>query len=138
MAINGRINVDVLFHDTDGTTSLKVVSLEDATEYTTGKVAIVTGTVGTTQVNLWSIGNGIGFGGYKNASGNSLEMGLVSRVALRGSSVNGVQVEDIDTESLKLLSQSDDLAIGSNSGSTLQIRNMSNGTASFTAVLYGP
>jgi hypothetical protein len=44
MAIDGRINVDVLFHDTDGTTSLKVVSLEDSTAYTTGKVAIVTGT----------------------------------------------------------------------------------------------
>jgi hypothetical protein len=44
MAIDGRINVDVLFHDTDGTTSLKVVSLEDSTAYTTGQVAIVTGT----------------------------------------------------------------------------------------------
>jgi hypothetical protein len=137
MAINGRINVDVLFHDTDGTTSLKVVSLEGATEYTSGKVAIVTGTVGTTQVGLWSIVDGIGFGGYKNASGNSLEMGVVSRVALRGSSGDGVQVEDIDGNSLKLLSRYDDLAIGSNSGSAIQIRNMSNGTASFTAVLYG-
>jgi hypothetical protein len=52
MAIDGRINVDVLFHDTDGTASLKVVSLEDSTAYTTGQVAIVTGTCGTTAVTI--------------------------------------------------------------------------------------
>ena len=44
--------MDVLFHDTDGTTSLKVVSLEDSTAYITGKVAIVTGTCGTTNVTV--------------------------------------------------------------------------------------
>jgi hypothetical protein len=64
MAIDGRINVDVLFHDTDGTTSLKVVSLEDSTAYTTGKVAIVTGTVGTTEVSV-----SISPGTYRDASG---------------------------------------------------------------------
>ena len=52
MSIEGRINVDVLFHDKDGTASLKVVSLQDSQEYTTGKVAVVTGTCGTTPLPL--------------------------------------------------------------------------------------
>lgn len=52
MAIDGRINVDVLFHDTDGTASLKVVSLEGSTSHTSGKVAIVTGTCGTSQQSI--------------------------------------------------------------------------------------
>lgn len=50
MSIDGRITVDCLFHDKDGTAALKVVSLSDSTEYTTGKVAIITGTCGTAAV----------------------------------------------------------------------------------------
>jgi hypothetical protein len=76
MAIDGRINVDVLFHDTDGTTSLKVVSLEDSTAYTTGKVAIVTGTVGTTEVSV-----SISPGTYRDASGAIVNFTSVSRFA---------------------------------------------------------
>jgi hypothetical protein len=76
MAIDGRINVDVLFHDTDGTTSLKVVSLEDSTAYTTGKVAIVTGTCGTTEVSV-----SISPGTYRDASGAIVNFTSVSRFA---------------------------------------------------------
>ena len=51
--VRGRIAVDVLF--TDSTTSseeqsLKTITLQDATEYTSGKVAIVAGTAGTANV----------------------------------------------------------------------------------------
>jgi hypothetical protein len=80
MAINGRINVDVLFHDTDGTTSLKVVSLEDSTEYTTGKVAIVTGTVATTRVTI-----GPASLSYKDAAGDAVAFTSVRRIALKAS-----------------------------------------------------
>jgi hypothetical protein len=127
----------VLFHDTDGTTSLKVVSLEGATEYTTGKVAIVTGTVGTAQAQLWSIGGTVQFGGYKDAAGDSVQLGSVTRIALRSSSPSGVQIVETDGESdLILLSRNSELALTSNSSPILQIKAAS-GTASFTAVLYG-
>jgi hypothetical protein len=86
MPINGRINVDVLFHDTDGTTSLKVVSLEGSTEYTTGKVAIVTGTAGTTAVTVRTGGPGLG---YRDSSGQLVTFSDVRRVlfAWNGSAV---------------------------------------------------
>jgi hypothetical protein len=135
MAINGRINVDVLFHDTDGTTSLKVVSLEGATEYTTGKVAIVSGTVGTTSVTLWATGNAVGFGGYKNAAGSEVVLNSVSRIALRGSG-SGVEIKDTDLQSIELVSVGNDLAIGNSLGANLSVSAI-DGTASFTAVLYG-
>lgn len=52
MSIEGRINVDVLFHDKDGTASLKVTSLQDSQAYASGKVAIVSGTCGTSAVTI--------------------------------------------------------------------------------------
>lgn len=52
MTIEGRINVDALFQDRDGTTSVKVVSLRSNNEYTTGKVVIVGGTAGTAAVEF--------------------------------------------------------------------------------------
>jgi len=92
MAINGRINVDVLFHDTDGTTSLKVVSLEDSTEYTTGKVAIVTGTVGTAAVAISTQPSS-----YKDASGSLVSFSSVERVVFLSS--RNCLVNEDDTQS---------------------------------------
>ena len=40
MSIEGSINVSALFHDRDGTTAMKVLSLRSSDEYTTGKVRI--------------------------------------------------------------------------------------------------
>jgi hypothetical protein len=78
MAIDGRITVDVLFHDTDGTTSLKVVSLEDTTNYNAGKVAIVSGTVGTTAITFSNL-----IANAKDSAGNAITFTSVSRVALK-------------------------------------------------------
>ena len=64
MSIDGRINVDVLFHDKDGTASLKVVGLKDSDAYTNGRVAIMSGTCNTTGVTL-----SFGPSTYRNASG---------------------------------------------------------------------
>lgn len=52
MSIEGRISVDCLFHDKDGTASLKVLSLQDSDAYTTGGAAYWSGTCGTTAVTL--------------------------------------------------------------------------------------
>jgi hypothetical protein len=91
MAINGRINVDVLFHDTDGTTSLKVVSLDDSTEYTTGKVAIVTGTLGTAAATV-----SISPTTYRNAAGELVSFDAVSRL------VTAVTVDKVRLESTSI------------------------------------
>ena len=135
MAINGRINVDVLFHDTDGTTSLKVVSLEDSTEYTSGKVAIVTGTVGTTAVSLYAAdGSGL-VNLYKNASGNAVGVINVERIALQASSP--VTVDDTDLSLFKLVAGNNRASVCSVAGSASGSIYANAGTASYTVVLYG-
>ena len=137
MPLDGRINVDVLFHDTDGTTALKVVSLEDSKAYTSGKVAIVTGTVGTAHVNLESA-----LSGYRNASGDLVDPSQLilgaTRVALRSSKLVAIQ-DDIGSgiiESVRNEVSVASLAVGRLGGSGLQLLDLDQGTASYTLVLY--
>ena len=138
MAINGRINVDVLFHDTDGTTSLKVVSLEGSSEHTTGRVAVVTGTVGSTSVNIQTSPSA-----YLDASGSAVDFdtdeGFIRRIAFQAVGAR-----------CKLDYQGGDLAYSSGAvsvidtlgvvtgGDVLTIaRDTTAGTASYTLVIYG-
>ena len=133
MAINGRINVDVLFHDTDGTTSLKVVSLDDSTEYTTGKVAVVSGTVGTAAVLVQTQPTT-----YKNAAGEFVSFSNVSRIAfaatgkrLNCSDVNDTFIDSVDgyvATTLVSLPGGDTFAVSP---------DVTAGTASYTLVMYG-
>jgi hypothetical protein len=132
MAINGRINVDVLFHDTDGTTSLKVVSLEGSTEYTTGKVAIVTGTAGTGTVSI-SIPPT-----YRNADGSLSTLTSPSRVAFSATGGNLVRLFDENLLSLQSKSGAVSVSDMEPSDDNLSIQVIGGaGTASYTLVLYG-
>ena len=78
MSLEGRINVDCLFHDKDGQ-RLKVVSLSDSKEYTTGKVAIVSGTAGTASLSLGNLKSTT----YRSASGGLVSFNEIDRVAFR-------------------------------------------------------
>jgi hypothetical protein len=135
MAINGRINVDVLFHDTDGTASLKVVSLEDSTEYTSGKVAIVTGTCGTTQVAIT-----LNPSEYRDASGDLVSFvspALPDRVAFQAFGGNVVLTNnDLYGE---LHSGDGSIAVCKWSGVASYVRNTGapGSTSSYTIVFYG-
>jgi hypothetical protein len=133
MALDGRITVDVLFHDTDGTASLKVVSLEDSTEYTSGKVAIVTGTVGTSAVTVYS--GGTTSPAYRDSSGSIVSFSDISRVALLGTpavSVIEPGAGRVDAKS------SGELAVVScfDSPATMNVVSDS-GTSSYTLAIYG-
>lgn len=68
MSIDGSISASALFHDKDGTTTLKVVSLDSAESPSTGRVAIVTGTC--------------------NSSGVTIDLADTGYVAADGSAVN--------------------------------------------------
>ena len=136
MAIDGRINVDVLFHDTDGTTSLKVVSLEDAAAYTSGKVAIVTGTCGTsaTTITLASIGS-------TDAAGNPVSMSSVSRLAFQATPGASARAKwTVGTRIEEVASVNNEAACTSirdgTAYSTIEVLTYT-GTASYTLVLYG-
>jgi hypothetical protein len=134
MAINGRINVDVLFHDTAGTTSLKVVSLEGSTEYTTGKVAVVTGTVGTSASVVTLAATG-----YKDASGSEVQLTTGSRLSFSASGTTLVKCQDMAGD-LIVYAKGDDVSTSDmpSSVSSLEVLvDATAGTASYTLVLYG-
>ena len=134
MAIDGRINVDVLFHDTDGTTSLKVVSLEDAAAYTSGKVAIVTGTCGTSATTIT-----LAAAGYKDASGADVTFSSLSRLAFSATGSTPVKCSEA-TGDLVVFSDGGRVCVTGvkPSGSAVEIAvDATAGTASYTLVLYG-
>jgi hypothetical protein len=138
MSVRGTISVDVAFTDSTtvgGAQSLKTITLRDATEYTTGKVAIVTGTVGTAAVTLYDAG-GSGLANlYKNASGDAVGAINVQRIALQASSL--VTVNDSDLSLFKLVSNNNLISACSASGSSVGEIFANSGTASYTVVIYG-
>jgi len=76
MTLDGRVNVDVLFHDKNGTSSIKVVTLNNSQEFPNGKVAVVTGTAGESSVDFGYLGQTT----YRNAAGEAVLMEAVDRV----------------------------------------------------------
>ena len=134
MSIEGRINVDCLFHDKDGTASLKVVSLQDSKEYTTGKVAIITGTAGTAQVSFASIGPT----SYKNAAGDTVSFSAVQRVAFSWGGTSERTLAEISDSVFILRSKSGSVAVSDCTASTVQPQVSSGvGTGTYTIILYG-
>lgn len=131
MAIDGRINVDVLFHDTDGTASIKVVSLEDSTAYATGKVAIVTGTCGTTALTIATSPSV-----YRNASGSLVSFSTIERVAFAATPSATVDVQQRGAGGdNSITSRSGQVAVVDTPAVTFVYTTA--GTASYTLVLYG-
>jgi hypothetical protein len=133
MAIDGRINIDVLFHDTDGTASLKVVSLEDSTAYTSGKVAVVSGTVGTSQQSIV-------ISDYRDAAGQQVSFSGITRVAIQSSDREVRYLMSSSPENIGLISIGR-LAVGDINPVFAALTNhrirTTAGTASYTLVLYG-
>ncbi len=78
MSIEGRISVDATFHDKDGDESLNVLASSGAKEYTTGKVAIVSGVVGATPVVLACQPTA-----YRDASGSLVSFQYLQRAVIR-------------------------------------------------------
>lgn len=133
MSVEGTISIDVQFRDTTSSTgvqSLKTVTLRDATEYSTGKVAIVTGTCGTTDVVIQTSPSG-----YKNADGSAVSFDSVARVvfAATGSPCRlandptGITIESRNSGPAASNVHDDDV---------FRVFTTA-GTASYTLVLYG-
>jgi hypothetical protein len=136
MSIEGRIAVDVSFADSSdatGVQAIKKIALTEATPYTSGKVAIVTGTCGTAAVVVQTQPTT-----YKNAAGEFVSFSNVSRIAfaatgkrLNCSDVNETFIESVDgyvAATLVRLPGGDTLVVSP---------DVTAGTASYTLVLYG-
>jgi hypothetical protein len=76
MTLDGRVNVDVLFHDVNGTSSIKVVTLNNSQEFSGGKVAVITGTAGSSYTNIGTLSQTT----YRNAAGEAVLMDSVDRI----------------------------------------------------------
>ena len=134
MSLEGRIAIDVNFADSSDSTgvqSLKKISLVDTTSYSSGKVAIVTGTVGTAAITI--VGNNLS---YRNASGQLVAFTGFSRVAFQASRdclATDADNADNRCRSIGNVSLCDWLPIG---GSIDIEPKFTAGTASYTLVLY--
>lgn len=141
-SIEGRIAVDVSFADkseTSGVQSLKKILLSDTTAYTTGKVAIVTGTVGTAVATIYEAGVPTT---YKDSAGNAVTF-------TSGPSVNRLVFSSdkrveffVSASDARLSSESNRVAMtcllgGGADQITAQAMTGTAGTASYTLVLYG-
>jgi hypothetical protein len=139
MSIEGRINIDCLFHDKDGTASLKVVSLQDSKAYTTGKVAIVSGTVGTTAVTFVTQDDGSPTSTYRDASGTLVSFSQIARVAVKATDSSRPLVFGDSSIPISIVIQGDQVLAypcSVSSGDNVSVRSYS-GTASYTIVMYG-
>jgi hypothetical protein len=135
MSIEGRINVDALFHDKDGTNAINVLTLQDSSEYTTGKVSIVSGTAGTAATSFGSLDNV-----YRNAVGNlvSIETPLRLSFSWSGSGYRTL-LDSVDT-AFVLKSRSGSVAVTDINGATAGVNVdllPGIGTGTYTILLYG-
>ena len=131
MSIEGRIAVDVSFADkADGTgvQSLKKITLVDTDAYTTGKVALLTGTCGTGTVTL--VDDGVTT--YKDSSGSAVTFATVKRCAAQ---IVGTNVIVYDNTS-QIICTNGVVSVFEPSSKTITVNTFS-GTASYTVVVYG-
>lgn len=131
MSIEGRIAVDVSFADkADGTgvQSLKKIQLTDTRAYATGKVAVVTGTCGTTEVTLYASG----VTNYKNAAGDDVTINSIELIAFQAT---GQRVRFYDGYAERYASGGV-VNVAQPEGVSMSVYTTA-GTASYTLVLYG-
>ena len=139
MSIEGRIAIDASFADSftsDGVQSLKKIALVDSTSYTSGKVAIVTGTCGTTAVTV-----DVAPSSYDDASGSVVSFSNVSRVVLSATPHARAFQEGASLDAPRLFSSGGQPAVcntnpGDSNDAAFLISTTA-GTASYTLVLYG-
>ena len=129
MTIAGRLSVDALVHDTTGSTALKALSLESSESVTSGKVAIVTGTCGTSAVSI-SVAPSV----YVDSAGSAVTFGTVTRVVLQGTAAL-----KFTSSSVTAYSGTTQCAAFALSGHTTAAVNVAavTGTATYTIMLVG-
>jgi hypothetical protein len=132
MSIEGRISIDVLFHEKDGTAALKVTSLQDSRAYTSGKVAIVSGTCGTSAVTIQ-----VAPTAFRDASGAFVSFYEIQRFVIQsGPSVLILTQPNVtvDANAISVVSN----AVGDfDDTAQLPTVRTSAGTSTYTIVMYG-
>lgn len=137
MSIEGRIAVDVGFLDrTDATSvqSIKKISLSESTGYTSGKVAVVTGTCSTARVSI-----PLNPSAFRDASGSFVTFSTVSRIALAATPAACAAHKDIGVVNSTLSSRAGRVSVTESlqdAGTAIEVFTTS-GTATYTLAIYG-
>jgi hypothetical protein len=138
--IKGRFGVEVLFTDStvvDGAKSLKTIAVQHATEYDFGKVAVVTGTVGTAVTSV-----AIAPTTYRDAAGDIVSFSSVSRVAFQASGPTLVACDGIGgcgNDDWTIYSRAGQVAVSEALETVSFSINVfgTAGTSAYTLVMYG-
>jgi hypothetical protein len=134
MSVSGRIAIDVEFTDRTTTaagSSLNTITLRDATEYTTGKVAIIAGTCGTSAVTVATA-----LAAYRDAAGAAVTFASLERVAFSSPTLAYFDCEQRGIGSDNIIaSRNGEVTVVDTPNVTFVYTTA--GTASFTLVLYG-
>jgi hypothetical protein len=134
--VSGSISVNVEFRDTttsSGVQRLKTIALRDAKEYTTGKVAVLSRTAGTTSIVFDNIE-------YRNASGSFVSFEDVRRVAFSWSGAAGDARTLSDGVSIYLRARNGEISCTSTDGAWqgFELQSSPGGsTGTYTIVMYG-
>lgn len=134
MTIEGRIAVDVGFSDSTSASSvqsLKRIALTSTDSYTSGKVAVISGTAGTAAVSV-----AVAPTTYRDSAGSFVSFSSITRVVFK--STSAASLIDNATQNT-ISSDGNSVAVSSlagNQGDALQVQSGS-GTVSYTVVLYG-
>jgi len=139
MSVEGRISVDVVFHDTDGTNAINVVTLAKSDAYPSGIVQYLSGTAGTAA---FTIGEGEYQGAngqsYRNAAGQPVSSGA-KRIAFSWSGGTGDirDLAEIESGAFLLRSVNGEVAVCSHAGNASLQMSSCGTTGTYTLVVYG-
>ena len=139
MSVEGRISVDVLFHDTDGTNAINVLSLQKSNAYTSGIVQYLSGTAGTAAFTFGEGGfQGVGGTTYRNAAGQQVESNA-KRIAFSWSGGAGDirDLSETDSGAFLLRSVNGEAAVCSHDGGATLVMSSCATTGTYTLVVYG-
>lgn len=133
MSLLGKFAIDVQFADStvaDGVRSLKTVSMQHASEYDSGKIAVVTGTCGTSAVSV-----AVAPTTYKDATGSAVSFSSVSRAAFSADAAGRVRCDG--SGDWTLYSRAGQIAVSEAFETASFSISTTAGTSAWTLVLYG-
>lgn len=133
MSIEGRIAIDIGFtdlHTADGVQSVQRIALTATDSYTTGKVAVFSGTIGTAAITIVQAPN---LHTYRDASGQIVSFDVFERVAFQTS-----RSCELNDNVYGAVHSNGNLSIFDSSSNALElIPGYTSGTASYTVFVWG-
>lgn len=133
MSVRGKFSIDVQVHDSEtagGVRSVKTITLQHATEYDFGKVAVVTGTCGTAAVTV-----PVSPTTYRDAAGSIVSFSSVSRAAFSADAAGRVTCDG--SGDWTLYSRAGQVAVSEAFETASFSISTTAGTSAWTLVMYG-